>query len=347
MFGRGVLPEYRKVYDTQLRHHLSPESRQFWDAKISFFAGTGWQKSFYFRGSSGLFARLINLYIDQIPELRSALNQLFDTDSLEEQASLYYSKVKPRFWGPLVRWILGRDVTLAMLGVPRSQRMEVDTQYPGGIVKFIEDCLDSVFGRLPLRDNYFWRLYVFGEYSEECCPEYLKKENHTRLKELVVNRITTHTVTLTDFLNTRNGDITRFILLDHMDWLSAARLDALRDEWQAILRAAHSSARIIWRSGGVNVSFVDPLLVNFKGRSCRLGDLLTYYPQVTAKLHTQDRVHTYGSFYLATLGNVRIEEYALSQDSRVSPANGDEEEVVSQGDKSLGLGHPVKRVAIN
>lgn len=347
MFGRGILPDYRKVYDGQLRPHLSPEARQFWDTKISFFSGKGWQKSFYFRGSSGLFARLINLYIDRVPELRGALNQLFETDSLEEQASLYYSKVKPRFWGPLVRWIVGRDVTLAMLGVPRSQRMEVDNQYPGGIVKFIEDCLDSVFGKLPLRDNYFWRLYVFGEYSEDCCPEYLKRDNHARLKELVVGRISTHTATLTDFLNTRNGDITRFILLDHMDWLSAAKLDALRDEWKAILKAARSDARIIWRSGGVNVTFVDPLMVEYHGKSCRLGDVLTYYPQITEKLHKLDRVHTYGSFYLATIGNEIIKEYRTNEAPGASTANGDGQEDSSKAKDSQHLDPTIKRVAVN
>ncbi len=326
MFGRGVLRNYRKVYDDQLRQHISSEARQFWDTKISFFAGTGWQKSFYFRGSSGLFARLVNLYIDRIPELRGALNQLFSTDSQEEQSSLYYSKVKPRFWGPLVRWIVGRDLTLAMLGVPRSQRMEVDNQYPGGIVKFVEDCLDAVFGVLPLRDNYFWRLYVFGEYSEECCPEYLKRENHQRLKELVATQISTHTGTLTDFLNGRNGDVTRFILLDHMDWLSAAKLDALKDEWQAILKAAKKGARLIWRSGGMNVTFVDPLIVSYEGKSVRVGDVLTYHPQITEKLHSLDRVHTYGSFYLATLGQEVIEDTAANQSTGVLPANRDEQE---------------------
>jgi S-adenosylmethionine-diacylglycerol 3-amino-3-carboxypropyl transferase len=346
MFGRGVLRNYRRVYADKLHQHLSSEARQFWDKKISFFAGTGWQKSFYFRGSSGLFARLINIYIDRIPELRGALRQLFETNSLEEQSSLYYSKVKPRFWGPLVRWIVGRDVTLAMLGVPRSQRMEVDTQYPGGIVKFIEDCLDAVFGVLPLRDNYFWRLYVFGEYSEDCCPEYLKRENNERLKELVVGKISTHTGTLTDFLDTRNGDITRFILLDHMDWLSAAKLDVLRDEWQSILKAGKKGARMIWRSGGVNVTFVDPLMVEFRGKTLRLGDLLTYYPEITQKLHQLDRVHTYGSFYLATLGQETIED-TVNRTSEVFPANGDQQESSGRLVDLADLSQTVKRVAVN
>ena len=59
----------------------------------------------------------------------------------------------------------------------------------------------------------------------------------------------TVTGTVTDFL--RNGDrepISRFVLLDHMDWMSSYHPDALREEWLAILDRASADARIIFRS---------------------------------------------------------------------------------------------------
>ena len=37
------------------------------------------------------------------------------------------------FWKGFVRWAMDRDMTLAMLGVPRAQRRQVETTYPGGI----------------------------------------------------------------------------------------------------------------------------------------------------------------------------------------------------------------------
>jgi S-adenosylmethionine-diacylglycerol 3-amino-3-carboxypropyl transferase len=301
MFGRGVLPDYQNKYKTKLRKHLSAEAQFFWDDKIKFFSGKGWQKSFYFRGSSGFFAKLINVYIDRNPNLRSQLEQLFASSSLEEQSSLYFSQVKPRFWGPFVKWIVGRDLTLALLGVPKSQRIEIDTQYQGGVVKFIEDCIDNVFGRISLKDNYFWRLYVFGEYSEECCPEYLKESNNEKLKSVVRHGVSCHTMTISQFLKPIRNEITRFVLLDHMDWLSAKKKEALQQEWQAIFDAARPGARCIWRSGGVKVEYVDPLVIDHNEQKRTVGELISYQSELAQKLHVLDRVHTYGSFYIADL----------------------------------------------
>ena len=33
----------------------------------------------------------------------------------------------------------------------------------------------------------------------------------------------------------------------------------------------------------------------------KMGELLKYYPEWAAELHEKDRVHTYGSFYIADL----------------------------------------------
>jgi S-adenosylmethionine-diacylglycerol 3-amino-3-carboxypropyl transferase len=59
----------------------------------------------------------------------------------------------------------------------------------------------------------------------------------------------------------------------------------------------------LWRSGGREVDFVDPLCVNFQGREQRVGDLLTYDLATADRLHPVDRVHTYGSFYIAKLAS--------------------------------------------
>ena len=60
-------------------------------------------------------------------------------------------------------------------------------------------------------------------------------------------------------------------------------------------------SRILWRSGGLSVDFVDPIKVQVDGKERRLGEMLTYHPGLAADLHAKDRVHTYGSFYIADL----------------------------------------------
>ena len=59
--------------------------------------------------------------------------------------------------------------------------------------------------------------------------------------------------------------------------------------------------RLLWRSGGLYVDYIDPIKVEVAGRQRRLGDLLTYHRELAEELHARDRVHTYGSFYIADL----------------------------------------------
>lgn len=79
--------------------------------------------------------------------------------------------MKPVLWGRAVRWVPRRAVILAMLGVPRSQRRQIDTHYQRGVSAYIEKMVDELMTRVPVYDNYFWRIYVSGRYSQECCPE--------------------------------------------------------------------------------------------------------------------------------------------------------------------------------
>ena len=133
LFGRGYLEDWRQVYNKELRDQLSAKARGYWDAK-GWMLSSRWRRgSFYYRGSSGLFAWLINLYIDRVRKLREAVEALFEASTLDEQRHIYESLIKPVLWGRMIRWLTRRDLALAMLGVPRSQRQQIDSCYPGGI----------------------------------------------------------------------------------------------------------------------------------------------------------------------------------------------------------------------
>jgi len=201
----------------------------------------------------------------------------------------------------MVRFAMKRDSTMSMLGVPRSQRRHLEENYDGGILSFLNDCLEAVFARLPIADNYFWRVYCTGNYTRACCPEYLKPENFQALKDGLADRISTHTESVQGFLDNHDVAISRYVLLDHMDWLCDRYFSILEAEWQAIVRRAAPDARVIWRSGGVHTDFVDRVEVDVDGRLRRVGELLTYHRELADELHEKDRVHTYGSFHIADL----------------------------------------------
>jgi S-adenosylmethionine-diacylglycerol 3-amino-3-carboxypropyl transferase len=196
---------------------------------------------------------------------------------------------------------MNRDTTMSMVGVPKAQRRQVEDQYEGGIVKFVQDCVEAVFCRLPLRDNYFWRVYMKGKYTRDCCPEYLKEANFERLKTDAAQRVSTHTDSVHAFLGKHDGQISRYVLLDHMDWLSDKFFPMLELEWQSIVDRAAPGTRIIWRSGGLRTDFLDRVEVHVNGRERQLPELLQHHTDLAATLHEKDRVHTYGSFYIADL----------------------------------------------
>lgn len=300
MFGNGRLPGVKNVYQHQLRAELPSWSQAFWDKRIKWFDHP--RKSFYYRGTSGTIARFVKTYTDNVIRVRPHLDALLNAETVAEQKEIYEKHLRAKFWSGLMKFAMNRDTTMSMLGVPKAQRRQIETQYDGGLVKFIQDCMESVFVKLPMKDNYFWRVYMNGEYTPDCCPEYLKAENFDQLRSDAVDRVTTNTDSVQGFLEKHDGKISRFILLDHMDWLSDAYFSLLESEWQAILERAAPGARLIWRSGGLRTDFIDKIEINQAGGLQHLTPLLSYNTELAAELHQKDRVHTYGSFYIADLG---------------------------------------------
>ncbi len=299
LFGYGFHPDARRLYQRRMRERMPFWSQMYWDRWIKFFDNKA--RPFYFRGTSGSFARMIKIYTDRVIRVRPHIDAALEAKTLAEQREIYERHLRERFWSRPMRFAMNRDTTLSMVGVPKAQRRQVEMQYEGGVVKFVQDAVETVFCRLPLADNYFWRVYMKGEYSRACCPEYLKAENFELLKRGLAERVSTHTDSVQGFLDKHTGQISRFVLLDHMDWLSDKFFPLLELEWQAILARAAPGTRIIWRSGGLRTDFIDRVNVTSGGRQRQLPELLTFHRDLAAELHEKDRVHTYGSFYIADL----------------------------------------------
>ena len=299
MFGEGRLRGAEGIYKRHLREELPTWSRAFWDKKIKWFDNP--TKTFYFRGTSGSVARMLKMYTDSVIRVRPHLDALLEAESTEQQREIYDSHLRDKFWSGLMKFAMNRDTTMSMLGVPKAQRRQIENQYEGGLVKFIQDCMENVFANLSIKDNYFWRVYLNGKYTRDCCPEYLKAENFERLKTGLVERVSTPTDSVQGFLEKHDGQISRYILLDHMDWLSDQYFSLLESEWQAIVDRAAPGARLIWRSGGLRTDFIDEVKINRDGQIQKVAPMLNYHPELAGELHQKDRVHTYGSFYIADL----------------------------------------------
>ena len=287
LFGEGGTPHARQIY-ASLRGLLSREAQAFWDRAIRLFdpscapGGT-----FYYGGTSGFFALMFRHYVDHVARLRALLDRMLAATALEEQVALYVDALRPRLLTGRFLRLVGSGGVLGLLGVPAPQR-ELVAARPGGVVAYLRECLDHVISVALLRENYFWAVYIRGRYTRESCPEYLKPESFARLQAGLVDRVEVRTGTVTESLAEGAGPFTAFVLLDHMDWM-ASRPALLVEEWRRIFAAAAPGARIIFRSGAREPSFLPG----------SVRERLRFDRARARALHRRDRVGTYGSFHIA------------------------------------------------
>lgn len=285
LFGEGVHDGMEDLYREKLRSCLPGYARSFWDKNLNYFNGKGVRQSFYHYSTSGTFAWMTNHYL-RARRAYQHVCALFEAESLEQQATLYY-QVEKRLFNSVLEWMVNRHLAMCLVGVPRSQQQLFRRQYERGALGFIQESLRKVFTRQSLRDNYFWRLYLQGCYSQECCPSYLQSDNFTPLRQ-GSNRIQTYTSTISDFLKANPKDYTHYVLLDHQDWLADNNRAALNEEWQLILSNSRPGTRILLRSAAEKINFFPDFVL----------DRVHFEQEKTQVIHQQDRVGTYASVYL-------------------------------------------------
>ena len=287
-FGAGKKQAAELIYHRQLRPKLPVGARSYWDQHIASFTPTSSRPSFYFSGTSGKFAHFIHRRI-QRKGLQGAVQRLLNAQSLEEQ-TYYFEEIEPQLWNPFSKWLIGQHATMSMLGVPATQRQMIEEAYNGGMLEFIRSSIRRVFTKRPIADNYFWRVYLTGSYSQSCCPNYLKETNFEQLRQRI-NRIDTHSTTLLDFLQHNPGDYSHFVLLDHQDWMADSQPEMLANEWKEILNNAQPGTQILFRSATASLDFLPDFV----------GDQLTFYPEKTNRAHQRDRVGTYEKTHLGVV----------------------------------------------
>ena len=297
MFGDGYHPDVRELYRQVLRPQLSAFSQTYWDRHVGWFSSR--HGSFYFHGLAGFVARGFRNYFRLRPHLARPIRDLLAAPDMATQREIYLRQIAPELWTPLINWVLNRQFTMSLLGVPHPQRRLVQTQHPGGVAGFVREAIEYVFLNLPVGENYFWRVYLTGRYTRDCCPAYLTTAGFDALKAGLVEQVELHTCTVTEFLEQPGEPISRFVLLDHMDWMSSYHPVALIEEWHAILRRAAPAARLLLRSAHANPPFLDWLRLGAAGLP--LQAFFEFDHATAARLQLQDRVHTYAGFVIANL----------------------------------------------
>ena len=287
MFGIGSHMDYTAIYQS-VRAQLSESAQGFWDRRIGFFNPKSLKKSFYYHGTSGVAAWVMGNALFRLrPNIKNFAVCLLDAKSLEEQRQAY-ELIEGEIWGKFTNWLIRQPALMTLLGVPRPQIKLIEDSYPGGLTGYVKDKLKHVMTELPIEDNYFWRVYITGSYTLNCCPNYLRSENQGVLRERM-DRLKPYTGTVANFLRENPGSYSHYVLLDHQDWLAWNDPVALREEWDLILANSRPGTKILMRSAGLDLSFVPD----------EIRARLRFQPERTEAMHQLDRVGTYGSTHFA------------------------------------------------
>ena len=277
LFLTGSSENYLSIFK-DIEPYLRNDSINYWNTRKEWFSPN---KGFYTQGLTGKFAKILNFLIDT-KGLKSSINALMYEKDFNTRKEIFENKIEPVLWKGFSKHFWKSDLILGLAGIPKTQS--------SGMVdlnEYMRKTLYNLFVNQGAHDNYFWRIYLEGRYSENSCPNYLKEEHFEKISSQIY-KLTHSTGSITEFLNSTNKKYSHFVLLDHQDWLIGNGTDQLEKEWIAILKSAKPTAKILFRSVHKNLEFL-PDFAKSKVKELQIDQnyLLEY-----------DRVGTYPATYL-------------------------------------------------
>ncbi len=244
-FGDGKTEHYKQGYQ-KVQEYLSPTSQNFWDKHIQYFSPVG--KGLFYQGGSGLFARFLNRVIDK-KGIRTLVKEIIYEDSTDRREELFEG-IKEKLWSGPEQNFWKTSFILSLAGIPKSQREAI-----GDINEFMKEVLYHVFVDQKPINNYFWRVYLEGNFTKECCPDYLKEENF-KLLQSNIDKLHISTGGIHRFLETSTENFSHVVLLDYMDWLIGNDEQQLERDWERVLNQTVTGSKIFFRTAHQNADFL-------------------------------------------------------------------------------------------
>lgn len=272
LFGKGKVKNFSLIYKNYLRKNLQLEtSKDFWDKNKSIF-----KIGLY---HSGGVANMIS-YLNLINPNNKA-DDICNIGNLKDQYKFYKSNIEPNIFNNWTKYFAKLPLFSVFTGVHINQiRTICEGDNYDIAFNMVKKSYDNIFKKFSVRDeNYFIYGLIKGELKKNNCPEYLKKANFDFLKNNV-NKIKIQTAYVSDYLEKTNIKFSRFILLDHLDWMTYKEI--LRET--KLIKKNNKKIQGIFRSGNKLPWYLNILKNDFK-----LEDL-TFESD-------NDRLGTYPGFY--------------------------------------------------
>jgi S-adenosylmethionine-diacylglycerol 3-amino-3-carboxypropyl transferase len=239
MFGVGKHETLDSSYAQNFRPGLPTACATFWDKNIKNFQGSESNLGFHYHTGCGFMTRCFRLLKE---DHLVQIGRLFELSDKNEQIAVYEKYLEPVFNGIFSTLLISFST---QFGIP-SRQLGMISQKSSEVIKFLNARIKYTLTELPAKENYFYHLYMFGNYRRDCAPEYLKEDNFQLLKN-AHRKISVTNAYVADYLSRTQQCFSHFALLDHLDWL-VHNPALLEDQWRAILSRSQPGAKLIIRS---------------------------------------------------------------------------------------------------
>lgn len=300
LFGDGKHLENVSNFKQFIAPHLDDDTRSFWESN-GFFGTLLYGDRINYFEKGGLYEHSRNGYFLRFFHSLAALlgcrpAALLAAQNLSEQERLFKKNIEPFFDSLFIKAIGRMPVTMFGLGVPPQQYGELKKDRAKGesVIDIYRERSRRLACSFPMQENYFaWQAFArkYDTQNREAVPEYLKKENFSKLQGNA-HRLRTATGSVTDEIRKMpQNSFNRFVFLDAQDWMDAK---TITDLWRTIAERAETGSRIIFRTAGAASPIEHSLPVELRGK-------FSYRKEESATLFEQDRSSIYGGFHLYLL----------------------------------------------
>lgn len=275
MFGDGKHPQFKELLITKLSPHLSGRAFQYWLKNTHVFENNSGY-GLYDTGGSRHAIRAMR-WVSRIFGLRTAVKQMCQAKTLNEQREIWRNKIRPALLSKLVcNLVVAQESFLwQALGVPKNQLAMIENDHAeSDLVKgpkpkakntrshaiwhYMVNTLDPVAEETFLaEDNPYYYVCLDGKFSPKCHPHYLERDTHAKLSRPgALDGLRIHTDELEEVIaRIMPGTLTVAVVMDSMDWFDNGAPGAASQATK-LNRALAMGGRVMLRSSALSPWYI-------------------------------------------------------------------------------------------
>lgn len=275
IFGEGKHSNFRDLLITKLSPHMSGRAFQFWLNNAHVLQSS--KGGLYDTGGSRHAIRVFR-WVARLFGLQSAVKQILEAKTLNEQREIWRNKIRPALLSKLVcNLVVAQESFLwSALGVPKNQLAMIEGDHAeSDLVKgdkplakntrshaiwhYMVNTLDPVAEETHIAaDNPYYYVCLAGKFSRKCPLEYLRPEVHAKLSRPgALDGLRIHTDELEEVIaRITPGTLTVAVVMDSMDWFDTGS-QAASAQVSKLNRALAMGGRVMLRSSALSPWYIE------------------------------------------------------------------------------------------